>query len=46
MNVARFTHTTTLLRNGLVLVAGGINNSASVASAELYNPPPQVLDIQ
>ena len=34
MNVARISHTATLLSNGEVLVAGGDNSG----SAELYNP--------
>ena len=41
MNVARISHTATLLSNGEVLVAGGDNPSLGggyLASAELYNP--------
>ena len=39
LNTARYSHTATLLQNGMVLVAGGfdIHGNAS-ASAELYNP--------
>jgi hypothetical protein len=37
MNVARIDHTATLLSNGDVLVAGGLNDGY-LASAELYNP--------
>jgi hypothetical protein len=35
LNVGRFSHTATLLPDGMVLVAGG---SDSLSSAELYNP--------
>ena len=41
MNVARISHTATLLLNGDVLVAGGDNSSLGdgyLASAEFYNP--------
>lgn len=38
MNVARMNHTAALLANGEVLVAGGTNSTANLASAELYNP--------
>ncbi len=40
MNTARSTHTTTLLENGKVLVAGGrgSGNPASITSSELYDP--------
>jgi RHS repeat-associated protein len=39
LNTARSAHTATPLNNGMVLMAGGGNNSSGVlASAELYNP--------
>jgi large repetitive protein len=38
LNTARAGHTSTLLPNGLVLVAGGENATGSLASAELFNP--------
>src|SRR5437762_211556 len=38
LNTARGSHTATLLPNGKVLVAGGINSSGVLASAELYDP--------
>ena len=39
LNTARYLNTTTLLPNGLVLVAGGIDvNTNTLSSAELYNP--------
>ena len=38
MNFAREDHTSTLLQNGQVLVAGGFNRGVVIASAELYNP--------
>src|SRR5882724_11182609 len=38
MYADRYRHTATLLPNGKVLVAGGINNSETTATAELYNP--------
>jgi hypothetical protein len=39
MNVARLTHTATLLTNGEVLVAGGRTYApGSLAEVELYNP--------
>ena len=38
LNTARDTHTATLLNNGMVLIVGGEEGAAPVASAELYNP--------
>src|SRR5438309_1874432 len=38
MLATRAQHTATLLRNGKVLIAGGVNASAVLASAELYDP--------
>lgn len=38
MSFARYLHTATMLTNGLVLVTGGVSNSAPLASSELYNP--------
>jgi hypothetical protein len=38
LNVSRAGHSATLLPNGQVLVAGGENSGAVLASAELYNP--------
>jgi hypothetical protein len=38
MNVARESHTSTLLSNGQVLVAGGDNGLGFLSSTELYNP--------
>src|SRR5216683_451784 len=37
LNIARAGHTSTLLPNGQVLVAGGENATGFLASAELYN---------
>jgi hypothetical protein len=37
LNTPRSSHTATLLNNGTVLIAGGMNNVAYLASAELYN---------
>jgi hypothetical protein len=38
MAVARRSHTATLLTDGSVLGAGGVNDSGVLASAELYRP--------
>lgn len=38
MNVARADHTTTLLPNGQVLIAGGFNDNGVVSSAEIFDP--------
>jgi len=39
LNTARYLHTVTLLPNGMVLVAGGLDsNFTALASAELYDP--------
>ena len=40
LNTARYGHTATLLPNGRVLVAGGINAEGILNSAELYGPAP------
>ena len=37
LNTARASHTSTVLNNGMVLIAGGYNGSV-LTSAELYNP--------
>lgn len=38
MATARFQHTATLLQNGLVLVAGGMDGLLEFSTAELYDP--------
>ncbi len=38
MTDARYRHTSTLLPNGLVLVAGGSNSGGYLSSAQLYDP--------
>jgi hypothetical protein len=45
LNTARLNHTATLLRNGKVLVAGGSENGAVLASAELYDPATETWSI-
>jgi len=42
LNTARYSHTATLLQNGVVLVAGGGGTSDFLASAELYDPTSRV----
>ncbi|MGA7783427.1 MAG: kelch repeat-containing protein [Candidatus Acidiferrales bacterium] len=47
MNAARYNHIATLLNNGTVLVAGGLNTAtghvAALASAEIYGPATSAL---
>jgi Kelch motif len=38
MASGRFGHSLTLLANGTLLVAGGVDNSVTLSSAELYSP--------
>ena len=38
LNVARYSHTATLLSNGQVLIVGGNNSTGDPAPAELYDP--------
>jgi uncharacterized protein (TIGR03437 family) len=38
LTTARQNHTATLLPNGQVLIAGGVNGNTTLSSAELYNP--------
>ncbi|CAF3989465.1 unnamed protein product [Rotaria sp. Silwood2] len=38
MNVGRYAHSASLLRNGKVLIAGGIHNGTILNSTELYDP--------
>ena len=38
MSTARIKHTATLLANGQVLAAGGVNSTGFLTSAELYDP--------
>jgi hypothetical protein len=38
MTTVRYVHTATLLADGTVLVTGGFNDIAPLASAEIYNP--------
>ncbi len=38
MTATRYGHTITLLPNGLVLIAGGYNNTDCLKTAEIYNP--------
>lgn len=40
MKTARFAHTATLMTDGQVLIAGGLENeNTALSSAEIYNPP-------
>ena len=41
MSTARARHTATLLQNGRVLVAGGVNTSGDIIAAEIYDPNTQ-----
>jgi WD40 repeat protein len=41
-NSRRAQHTTTILPNGKVLIAGGSDGVGSVSSAELFNPGPRI----
>jgi len=38
LNTERYAHTATLLRNGMVLVAGGLDSHGISSSAELFDP--------
>lgn len=38
MRTARVWHTATLLGNGIVLISGGVNGTAPITTAELYDP--------
>jgi hypothetical protein len=48
MATARWHHTATLLPNGQVLVTGGLAELSStyLASAELYESAPEMLDVE
>lgn len=41
MSTARASHTATLLQNGRVLVAGGVNTFGDIITAEIYDPNTQ-----
>src|SRR5438874_8736074 len=46
LNTARFSHTATLLQNGMVLVAGGLDNHRTIlSSVELYDPASQTWSV-
>ena len=44
LNTGRWSHTATLLQNGMVLVAGGVDNTGTSASTELVPPSERDMD--